>query len=97
MSKAAKGSLASEISTYTDFVIHRKSAGGFSGRQLPVAPEFGVFTLAVMDPLSAAIPISLTGRKILVADDDRMNLRILGGILRAEAGRPRRGSRSLFV
>ena len=37
-----------------------------------------------MDPLSAATPISLKGRKILVADDDRMNLRILGGILRAE-------------
>ena len=37
-----------------------------------------------MDPLSAATPISLKGRKILVADDDRVNLRILGGILRAE-------------
>lgn len=37
-----------------------------------------------MDILSASNPINLKGRKVLVADDDRMNLRILGGILRAE-------------
>lgn len=58
--------------------------GGFPARQLPVAPGFAVFTLGTMDPLSAANPINLKGRKVLVADDDRMNLRILGGILRAE-------------
>lgn len=29
-------------------------------------------------------PIQLAGRKVLIADDDRLNIRILGGILRSE-------------
>lgn len=37
-----------------------------------------------MDPSHTSPPIALKGRKILVVDDDRMNIRILGGILRSE-------------
>ena len=37
-----------------------------------------------MEPTPTAEPIQLTGRKILVVDDDRLNLRIIGGILRGE-------------
>jgi signal transduction histidine kinase len=33
---------------------------------------------------NSSSPISLHGRKILIVDDDRMNLRILGGILRQD-------------
>src|SRR5476651_2543588 len=37
-----------------------------------------------MESSVAALPFDLKGRKILAVDDDRMNLRILGGILRGE-------------
>jgi len=38
-----------------------------------------------MDPANLTTPpIEIKGRKILVVDDDRLNLRILGGILRGE-------------
>ena len=37
-----------------------------------------------MEPVRTSPPIVLKGRKVLVVDDDRMNIRILGGILRAE-------------
>jgi two-component system sensor histidine kinase/response regulator len=37
-----------------------------------------------MDQTQTTPPMALKGLKILVVDDDRMNIRILGGILRAE-------------
>ncbi len=37
-----------------------------------------------MEPLPPTAPVDLTQRKILVVDDDRLNIRILGGILRGE-------------
>lgn len=37
-----------------------------------------------MSQPSPSTPISLSGRKILVVDDDRLNIRILGGILKGE-------------
>jgi two-component system sensor histidine kinase/response regulator len=37
-----------------------------------------------MDHLPTAAPFDLTRRKILIVDDDRINIRILGGILRGE-------------
>jgi signal transduction histidine kinase len=37
-----------------------------------------------MDSPLTSPPIPLSGRKILVVDDDRLNLRIIGGILRGE-------------
>jgi hypothetical protein len=35
-------------------------------------------------PLPPFSPNALRGRKVLVVDDDRMNIRILAGILKAE-------------
>ncbi len=37
-----------------------------------------------MESTVTSLPIALSGRKILVVDDDRLNLRILAGILRGE-------------
>ena len=37
-----------------------------------------------MEQAQTSSPFALKGRKVLVVDDDRMNLRILGGILRAD-------------
>ena len=37
-----------------------------------------------MESTLTSAPIALSGRRILVVDDDRLNLRIIGGILRGE-------------
>jgi len=37
-----------------------------------------------MEPTPTSLPFDLRGRKILVVDDDRLNIRILAGILRGE-------------
>ena len=48
------------------------------------APPTRPRTEAPRPPTFPPFAISLLGRKILVVDDDRLNLRILGGILRGE-------------
>ncbi len=38
----------------------------------------------MMDPSPHSTPLLLTGRKVLIVDDDRLNIRILGGILKSD-------------
>jgi two-component system sensor histidine kinase/response regulator len=37
-----------------------------------------------LNPCTTTAPVDLKQRKILIVDDDRLNIRILGGILRGE-------------
>src|SRR5688572_14745313 len=72
-----------------------KHAAKFRLRSDRSAPTFA---LMAYPPTTA--PFLLTGRKVLIVDDDRLNIRILGGILKGEGytlGEADSGERALEV
>jgi hypothetical protein len=84
---ALKGGNASLISTYLDFVMRCFADAVFypmyfSGLQRRAAVSLAPKPI-MEDPLINP-SIDLKGRRILAVDDDRINLRIIGGILRNE-------------
>lgn len=89
--------LARLISTYVDYLMRLKMAfsSGADFRRgidsLPASTETTDLPIPAhkrlhtwMESTLTSAPIALSGRKILVVDDDRLNLRIIGGILRGE-------------